>query len=228
MAVRAATAAATDTTAGGLHSREALLRSVEELELEWTGRIFKDDAEETTLYGDAETIYRKILALNPEYVAEDINPIDSSFDSQNITIEAVDDFGIAKRQQDGDVLSCGHVMATGDHGNIRSAGSYLRGIGGTCRAPVADCRRMTCQNTTGTYLCGETKAAAISCHEAGNLVQAVFVNCCRGGGSAAAHIYRKRDLSIWVGYANCNHSPKKRPTDYPYPGGRVNGNCIRG
>lgn len=54
MAVRAATAAATDITAGGLHSREALLRSVEELELEWTGRIFKDDAEETTLYGDAE------------------------------------------------------------------------------------------------------------------------------------------------------------------------------
>ncbi|PGG95743.1 hypothetical protein AJ79_09896 [Helicocarpus griseus UAMH5409] len=61
---------------------------------------------------------------------------------------------------------------------------------------------------------------------AGNVAE-IIRNCCTlSQKGVSGHYYpQSRDYSVWVGYGNCNHSPKTYPHTYAYPGGSPNGLC---
>ncbi|KAK4222859.1 hypothetical protein QBC38DRAFT_66394 [Podospora fimiseda] len=187
----------------------------------WTGKIFRDDLEPTVLHGDADAIYNQIMALNPEYVASEVNP-----DPEEDVLAA-----LSKRAQ---VRTC-KVMATGYRNDLMEAESRLRSLGSNCGAPAKQCRRMTCQNTSATYICSEANDVSVKCNSLASLVQSIHQGCCTGrmdnnpeypfGSGKSGHIYNDRVWSVWVGYGNCNHGSDSRPTQYPYPGGSNNGQC---
>jgi hypothetical protein len=121
----------------------------------WTGRIFKTDKDVTTLHGDAsvscdstsyqkpihpltktQDIYAQILAINPDYVASEIAPEDAAS-------------ALAKR---GETRTCG-TMAVGNNERVIQAAGDLKKLGQQCGAPAKSCRRMTCKDTTATYIC---------------------------------------------------------------------------
>ncbi|KAK0663016.1 hypothetical protein QBC41DRAFT_234704 [Cercophora samala] len=176
----------------------------------WTGRIFKTDEELTEIHGTATEILAKILAINPEYNAAEISPEDA--------LDAL--------ERRAEVLTCA-TMATGDLERAITAANDLQKLGQNCGAPAKACRRMTCQNTTASYICSETNSAvSISCHTAGRQVRHIHLNCCNGWHAGkSGHIYQDGQYSIWLGYGNCNHATNVYPHTYPYPGGNVNGEC---
>ncbi|KAK4222952.1 hypothetical protein QBC38DRAFT_488779 [Podospora fimiseda] len=188
----------------------------------WTGKIFKDDVEPTVLHGDANEIYDQIMALNPKYVSSEVNP-----DPEEDVVAAL----LSKRAQ---VRTC-KVMATGYKNDLIEAENRLRSLGSNCGAPAKQCRRMTCENTSATYICSEANDVSVKCNSLGSLVQSIHNNCCTGktssdpaasfGTGKSGHIYNDRLWSVWVGYGNCNHGSDSRPTQYPYPGGSNNGLC---
>ncbi|KAK4172836.1 hypothetical protein QBC36DRAFT_196048 [Triangularia setosa] len=177
----------------------------------WTGRIFKNDKDVTTLTGDATDILAKILAINPDYDASEIAP---------------DDTTAALLDKRADYRTCA-VMATGNLNELIWASDDLKKLGQNCSTPKRDCRRMTCRDTTATYICSELDTSvSIPCRDAGDLVDNILRNCCTGYRSGkAGHIYRDNRVSIWAGYGNCNHAATTRPTYYGYPGGSNNGVC---
>ncbi|KAK4185437.1 hypothetical protein QBC35DRAFT_465560 [Podospora australis] len=182
--------------------------------IKWTGRIFKTDAEPRVLEGEAEEILNQILAINPDYVAERVNPEYVPKDSNNDLTRRAETRGCA-------------VMATGSKGDVDNAIRHLNSIGGLCQTPSRQCTRMTCSQTTGTYICSETSnVASVYCSVAGGWVRNIHDNCCSSSTAGlSGHIYQDRIQSVWVGYANCGHAASKRPTDYSYPGGNVNNQC---
>jgi hypothetical protein len=183
-----------------------------------------------------QDIYARILAINPDYVASEIAPEDAA----------------AALQKRGETRTCG-TMATGDHEHVIKAASDLKKLGQQCGAPAKACRRMTCQDTTASYICSvclfflrcpfttyrrrrldsadfapqeKTAAVSIPCKDAGRMVNDILLNCCNGyRAGKSGHIYMNRDYSIWVGYGNCNHATNVFPHTYPYPGGRMNDDC---
>ncbi|KAH8201699.1 hypothetical protein TruAng_004137 [Truncatella angustata] len=64
------------------------------------------------------------------------------------------------------------------------------------------------------------------CKDIGDWVNFIRMQCCMGSTGRSGSIgFTDKPYSVWTGYANCNHPSSKRPTDYPYPGGSVNGEC---
>ncbi|KAK4165210.1 hypothetical protein QBC43DRAFT_343917 [Cladorrhinum sp. PSN259] len=102
--------------------------------------IFKTDTKPTVLYGELDQILEQILARNPAFVGSEVNP-----DPEDALS------ALSKRAE---VLTCA-VMATGQGREMEWADSRLISVGGNCGAPAKQCRRMTCKNTTGTYICSE-------------------------------------------------------------------------
>ncbi|KAK4177098.1 hypothetical protein QBC36DRAFT_300548 [Triangularia setosa] len=172
--------------------------------IQWTGKIFLTDAEPTVLYGTAEDIYGQIHALNPDYDPDVVNPDPI----------AARDRLLGKRAE---TLNC-RSMATGGFHNLEDAYRYLNGLGSQCAAPAKACRRMTCKNTSATYLCSEGNPISESCRSLADMVIRVVKNCCGSGvvGPKSGSVYRDRTFSVWAGYGNCNHATTTRPTDYPH------------
>jgi hypothetical protein len=84
-----------------------------------------------------QDIYAQILARNPDYVAAEVSPEDA----------------VATLEKRGETRTCG-TMATGTLERSIEAGNDLRKLGGNCGAPRSACRRMTCKDTTASYICG--------------------------------------------------------------------------
>ncbi|KAK4220648.1 hypothetical protein QBC38DRAFT_525498 [Podospora fimiseda] len=194
-----------------------LPHDVSEGGIKWTGKIFKDDKKPTVLYGEIEDILDQILALNPNYVASEVNPDPETAQS-----------ALQRRVE---TLTCA-TMATGGQYDITAGADHLVSVGAQCETPAKQCRRMTCKNTTGSYLCSEGNNISLSCNSLARIVRRVNTDCCNGkdkygsnSSGKSGHIYNDRIWSVWVGYGNCGHSSSSRPTDYPYPGGSPNGVC---
>ncbi|KAK0667768.1 hypothetical protein QBC41DRAFT_278146 [Cercophora samala] len=183
--------------------------------IRWTGKIFVSDAEPTELYGSAEDIYNQIHTLNPDYDPDVVNPD---------PVE-VRDVLLGKRAE---TRGCG-VTATGSWENLQEASQFLRGLGSQCAAPAKDCRRMTCKNTSATYLCSEGNAVSERCGTLADMVSDIIRNCCGPAvtyGQKSGHVYKDRVYSVWAGYGNCNHASTTRPTQYPHgSNGGPNGSC---
>ncbi|KAK4160205.1 hypothetical protein QBC43DRAFT_293254 [Cladorrhinum sp. PSN259] len=185
--------------------------------LKWTGKIFKTDTEPTVLHGEIGQVLEQILALNPDYVASEVNP------------EPEED-AVAALSKRAEILTCA-TMATGEGRDINAGADHLLSVGGNCETPAKSCRRMTCNHTTASYLCSEGNPISVKCNSLSRVVRRVRTDCCNGsppggGGSGrSGYIYNDRIWSVWVGYGNCNHATNSRPSGYPYPGGSPNGLC---
>ncbi|KAH6638683.1 hypothetical protein BKA67DRAFT_652129 [Truncatella angustata] len=177
----------------------------------WTGSIFPGE-KPTVLTGSAKDILGQITAINPDYSPDD------SFEAINSNHTSV-----GRRDSS---MSCGNI-ATGTDVDIGSSVSYLQHLGGTCGSPGRQCRRLTCDGTTGSYFCSEQDAETHApCKDIGDWVNFIRMQCCMGSTGRSGSIgFTNKPYSVWTGYANCNHPSSKRPTDYPYPGGSVNGEC---
>ncbi|KEZ44032.1 hypothetical protein SAPIO_CDS3760 [Scedosporium apiospermum] len=180
--------------------------------MQWTGNIFEGE-EPITLYGTAEQIYDAIIKANPNFSGADVSDAEARITPRDI---------LTKRNQ----LSCA-VMATAGHYDAKNAGNYLRSLRGMCGAPNKECRRMTCQNTSASYICSEfSDGTSIFCATAADQVYWIEGTCCKNGNGVSGHSYAdNRDYSVWLGYGNCGHSSSSRPSSYPYPGGSPNGLC---
>lgn len=53
----------------------------------------------------------------------------------------------------GESRTCG-AIAVGTLERSIEAAKYLKKLGGSCGAPSRACRRMTCKDTTASYICG--------------------------------------------------------------------------
>lgn len=186
--------------------------------MKWTGSIFAGE-EPIVLYGTASDIYNAIIAVNPNFEPADVPS----------EVRANASFDILTKRQSDNPVTCS-VMATGTHAEIRSARAHLRLIGGTCGTPRRECRRTTCEVTTGTYLCSELNIdVGIPCGQINYYLEEIDA-CCVGGPAISGHQYSpNRYWSVWAGFGHCGHPPNERPSIYPYlPHGGPNGFCRGG
>jgi hypothetical protein len=99
---------------------------------------------------EIQDIYEAIISVNPNYTAE-INDKDLPLALRN-KIEA-DKLSARNTTAAASSYACG-VFKTGNANDIADGQNHLASLGGTCGASGTSCARMTCKNTSGTYVSG--------------------------------------------------------------------------
>ncbi|KAK3318791.1 hypothetical protein B0H66DRAFT_249825 [Apodospora peruviana] len=116
-------------------------RNIDAVELEWQGAI-DNNGTTVTLTGTAESIFKQIIVLNPNYEQER-------------------DDGLRKRDPINSASIICNVFNPAERNAIDDGISYLYGIGnGLCRAPsgrpgAPGCARVSCSWSAGIFLCND-------------------------------------------------------------------------
>ncbi|KAK0654002.1 hypothetical protein QBC41DRAFT_377703 [Cercophora samala] len=199
--------------------------------IKWTG-VITPGQPKTSLFGTIDEIYERILAINPNYVAQPLDESDLALLATPWNSPETSKLAARQRSRYLDNIPnprC-RVMATGNSRSLSYQIEQLEYIGGICEAPKDACRRVGCKSTTAGYLCGENGSpAVVACTDVSRRMDKIKRGCCSVifdiGGKPVSGNIKHANYSVWAGYGNCNHGIDSSPSKYPYPGGGVNGKC---
>ncbi|KAH8647654.1 hypothetical protein BX600DRAFT_530528 [Xylariales sp. PMI_506] len=145
--------------------------------LTWTGQV-EVDGPEVKLTGDAQSIYRRILEINPNY------DVELGINRKNA--RRIPNLGnIAKRASTSSNFTCTYGTYV-DVAPITEGIKTLYAIGtGTCSAPAGQrgdggCTRLTCSDpdSAGIWLCNDNSAElSIQCDIAADNAVEILIQC---------------------------------------------------
>ncbi|KAK3326054.1 hypothetical protein B0H66DRAFT_549987 [Apodospora peruviana] len=127
------------------------LNGLNVVDMDWVGPIFKDNTANTTLSGTAQRIWEQIIAINPNYAAENGIYLNTTAPLTDEIASPADVYS----QLDSPNIDCSQGMTT-EFDRCWEGILYLRALGqgaGMCNSGPLSCARVSCSWDCGLFLC---------------------------------------------------------------------------